>query len=333
MRAALVLTAFAMAMAQVFVPVLGAPSAPAAATDPDRTETIADAKGSHELVYRGNALSEERIFDGLGALLEERLFGSDSLPEETRTYLRAGGRVIKIEAKDASGDPVGSRTYRYDREGRLLGVSSEGSLGEGSAGMIARAGMPQGAWVSSVEASAKASSDSVNSTVVLGYDDQGRADFIQTMQNGTVASIEKRVYGDGGTLDSVLTEDRSTGQTSELSYDEKGRLSTRVDSPAKGAKQRFEYFYDDAGRLIEEQSFKLGHRSSRALSYGPDGKLSREERRKDGEIILAQTFIENGRIEELYEDGAIFVRATYIGGRKTKDEFFSEGVLVRTREY
>ena len=94
-------------------------------------------------------IREERSYDLSSALLQERLFGADSLPVETRTYLREGGRLVKIEAKDASGNAVGTRSYRYDSEGRLLGVSSEGSLGTGSAGMIARSGMPQGAWVSS----------------------------------------------------------------------------------------------------------------------------------------------------------------------------------------
>ena len=50
-------------------------------------------------------------------------------------------------------------------------------------------------------------------------------------------------------------------------------------------------------------------------------------------MLLAVTYIENGRVEELYEDGALFVKATYIGGRKIKDEFFADGVLVRTRDY
>jgi len=64
--------------------------------------------------------------------------GPDSLPIDTRTYIREEGRLAKVEARDSSGVIVGSFAYRYDRDGRLLGVSSDGSLGRGAAGMRAQ---------------------------------------------------------------------------------------------------------------------------------------------------------------------------------------------------
>ncbi len=49
--------------------------------------------------------------------------------------------------------------------------------------------------------------------------------------------------------------------------------------------------------------------------------------------MLAVENIDNGRVEELYDKGELFVKATYIGGRKIKDEFFAGGVPFRTRDY
>jgi antitoxin component YwqK of YwqJK toxin-antitoxin module len=307
------------------------------ASGEDRTETISDSKGSKELVYRDDILVEERSYDPRGALIQEKAFDASSLPAETRIYVREGARLVRVDALDASGNPSGSRSYRYDRNGRLLGVDSEGSLGAGSAGMIAAGGTPQGAWISRPKPSsaegAKAEAGVSTETIVLGYDDEGRATIIQTMRDGAALKIEKRSYGEKGLLASVKLEDKLTGLFSELGYDGRGRLATRLDTPAKGLQVRIEYGYDDSDRLAAELSVQGAHRTAKAYEYSAEGKLAREETRRDGELLLAVSYIENGRIEELYEDGAVFVKATYLGGRKVRDEFYADGEILRARDY
>jgi antitoxin component YwqK of YwqJK toxin-antitoxin module len=288
----------------------------------DRVEVVKGAKGAKELVYRDNVLVEERSFDAGGAILEERSFGPDSLPIETRSYVREDGRLAKVEARDASGVIVGASAYHYDRNGRLLNVSAEGSMGEGAAGMVSAGGAPQGSWT-----------EAGDTTVVLGYDESGRVVALQTMKGGKAVSVERRSYGEGGTLSSVATEDKASGSSSELSYDEKGRPVQRRELPAKGNEIRTQYGYDEAGRLIEERRRSGTQVTSIRSSYADDGSLSRVETRRNGELLLAVTYIENGRVEELYEGGELFVKASYIGGRKVKDEFYSDGVLTRSRDY
>jgi antitoxin component YwqK of YwqJK toxin-antitoxin module len=168
---------------------------------------------------------------------------------------------------------------------------------------------------------------------VLGYEGSGRAAIVQTMKDGAVLSLESRTYAEGGGLASAAVEDRPSGLRSEFRYDGKGRVSQRTDTPAKGLKSRTEYLYDDSGRLVEETTSRGGHRASKSSSYSEGGKLVREETRRDGELLLAVDYVEGGRVEELYDGGVIFVRASYSGGRKVKDEFFAEGKLLRTREY
>ena len=256
--------------------------------------------------------------------------------EDEEAYIREGGRIVRVEAVDAMGSPSGSMAYRYDRNGRLLGVSSEGSLGKGAAGMIAAWGLPQGSWITRPGGAAKAAAAAAAAsakTTVLGYDDSGRATVVQTMLDGAALSIETRSYGEGGILSSTKIEDKVTGLSSDLQYDGDGRLAARTDTPAKGQILKTEYRYGDSGLLVEELARQGGHRSSKAYEYGEDGKVSREETSRDGELLLAVDYIENGRVEELYEDGSVFVKATYIGGRKVKDEFYLDGVPFRTREY
>ena len=114
------------------------------ASENERIERLAGKSGYRELVYRGKDLVEERAFDVKGALLEERYMGEDSLPYETRSYVRAEGRLERVEARDGSGVAIGSMSYRYDRSGRLVGLDAEGSFGEGSSGMISTEGRSPG---------------------------------------------------------------------------------------------------------------------------------------------------------------------------------------------
>jgi YD repeat-containing protein len=288
----------------------------------DRVERINGAKGSKELVYRDDALIGQRTYDEVGGLLEETSFGTDSLPIETKTYLREEGRLTKVEARDSAGLVVGSLAYHYDRRGSLLSVSADGSLGEGASGMVSAGGTPQGSWT-----------ETESTTMVLGYDESGRVVAVQTIKGGKALSVERRSYGEGGKLTSVATEDKASGSSSELLYDAKGRPTQRRDIPAKGSELKTQYSYDEAGRVVEELRRAGSHATSIRSSYAVDGSLARVETRRDGELLLVVSYVENGRVEELYEGGSPFVRASYIGGRKVKDEFFSDGVLTRSRDY
>jgi antitoxin component YwqK of YwqJK toxin-antitoxin module len=288
----------------------------------DRTEVIKSQKGSKELVYRDDSLAEERSFDMAGSLLEEKTFGPDSLPTSTSSYIREEGRLARVEARDASGVIIGSRDYHYDRNGRLLGVSASGSLGDGAAGMVSSGGTPQGSWT-----------EAGSTTTVLSYDETGKVVVSMSMKEGKTISIERRMYGEGGILSSIVTEDKVSGSSSELLFDEQGRQSQRREIPAKGIETATQYRYDESGRLLEELKRVGSHATSIRRTYAEDGKLARVETRRDGQLMLAIDYVENGRVEELYDDGILFVKASFVGGRKVKDEFYSEGVLVRARDY
>jgi YD repeat-containing protein len=287
----------------------------------ERVEQIGGAKGSKELVYRDEALIEERSYDLKGALISEKTYGADALPTETKAYIRVEGRLTRVEARDSSGVVIGSINYHYDRNGRLLELSADGSLGSGSAGMISSEDGPQGSWVKG------------SLTTILAYDEEGRAVVIQKTKDGEALTVEKRKYGDKGILASTAIQDASSGSSTELLYDDKGRQSQRKDIFKDKPEIKTAYRYDEKGHLVEEERNEGSHRNLISRFYADDDSLERMETRQDGQLVLSVTYIENGRIEELYDEGLLFVRATFAGGRKVKDEFFDEGVPLRSREY
>lgn len=288
----------------------------------DRTERIEGSEGTKELDYRDGVLTEERSYDPDGRIVLERRFSPEALPVLTKSYLREQGLLVRIEAADASGAPVGSMSYSYDGDGRLLSVKSEGALGEDAVGMIASYGAPQGSWIKEG-----------GSTEIVAYDADGRASILESVDEGKVARVEKRTYTGKGIKASSLIDDRKTDTETELSYDEAGRLAKRREIPAKGPESTTLYRYDEGGRIAEELRRTGTHELSVRRSYSKDGALARAETRRDGVLVLAVDYAGKGRAETLYEGGKAFVRATYAGERKVKDEFFADGVLVRTREY
>ncbi len=324
MRKAL-LAALFLALAAAFPPALPAQGGEAASEGFRREELPLPGGGLRELEYRGRDLVEERLVDGSGALIEESLFEAGSaIPYEKRAYLRSGmGRLLRVEARDAAGALLGSMDYRYDRDGRLLGVAASGSLGEESAGMLSASGAPQGSWTSGS-----------GTTTVLAYDERGRQVARKTLREGKPVSVERRSYGDGSLPVRIETEDLASGGLSVVDYDEKGRSRRMVVSASGRETARTDYSYDAEGRLAEEAiRYPSGGFTTRRLSYLADGSLAREETRRDGVIVGAVEYIEGGRIEELYRGGELFVKATYLAGRKVKDEFFADGAPIRGKEY
>jgi YD repeat-containing protein len=188
--------------------------------------------------------------------------------------------------------------------------------------MISSGGTPQGSWT-----------ETGSTTTVLGYDESGRVVAVRTMKEGKAVSVERRSYGEDGILSSVTIEDKALGTSSELLYDAKGNASQRKDVPAKGPELKTLYSYDEKGRLVEERRRVGSHITVIRSEYADDGPLARVETRRDGELLLVVAYVEGGRIEELYESGSLFVKASYVGGRKVKDEFYTDGVLIRSRDY
>jgi len=290
----------------------------------DRTERIEGPKGWKELDYRSGRLAEERSFDAEGALIAERDFGPDSLPAIEKKYLRSGGRLEAVEARDLSGAVVGRMSYRYDREGRLLATRSEGSFGDEATGVISSPGRVQASW-----------QESEGEASVAVYDGAGRRVLSQDMKAGAAVRAERRTYGASGKPSKVQVEDKADGSFTETSYDADGRESLRKSRDGKGVQAVTSYSYDAEGRVVGESTVSGGHSLEVRTAYSKGGAVARVETRRDGSLVLAVEYAASGdgRTEELYEDGELFAKSFYEGGRRVKDSFYSGGALVRSREY
>ena len=87
--------------------------------------------GRVETEEREGSLLARRVYDASEALVEEATYDGGGL-SELRSYRRTAGRLTRIEARNGSGDLVGSLDYRYDGRGRLVAIIPSGSLGSGA---------------------------------------------------------------------------------------------------------------------------------------------------------------------------------------------------------
>lgn len=307
-------TAILSAVCLLFLSPLQGEGAPAPAAPP---------RGRVETEERGGVVVSRRFYDDDDALIEERSYSEDGRLAGTKLYIRTvDGRLAKVEAKDADGKVTGAIVYRYDGNGRLVGLSPSGELGSGNVGMISAGAAPNASWVAFGDQG-----------LVQRFDDRGRPLLIDSMEAGKIVARSTYAYGSGPFPTRSVVEDLKAETTTTSDFDAEGHILKRVESTKGVMRAQTDFRYDDTGRLVEERGRSKGSLIVRSIEYDKDGARAREETRIDG--ILSETISRSDgvtAIERFYE-GRLFVRSSYKDGRKFKDEFYEDDELIRTREY
>ena len=290
----------------------------------ERRVTRKTASGSQESVRKGGVLREERKSGPSGQLQEELFYFESGLLRERRSYVYEDRRLSRVEAFDSGGAQVGSLSYLYDPRGRLSELQAAGSFGEARSGLLGLSGGGVAAEWSILE----------GELLLRRFDQAGRVASVEVREGDAVLRRESFAYEGASARPSLsLLEDLASGDGTEKAYDAAGRI-IRLRLLSKGAERsRTDYAYDAEGRLESERTRSGSSLSLRSLSYDGEGGLLREETRKDGLLFRTVAFLKDGRVEEYFEGGALVLRATYEGAKKTKDEFFEGGQVVRSRSY
>jgi len=278
-------------------------------------------EGRTETDESGGIVVARRLFDDAGSIMEESFFDGGGLYER-RIYIRSAGRLRRVESRNPDDELLGALEYRYDGFGRLLAVIPTGSMGSGSVGMIASGPSPSGAW----------SGEGGNLTVQL-LDEKGRQTRVDTIADDKAVGRLTYEYGEGDLPLRAEQLDLVSGGSVVSGFDDAGKILVREEFSKGALSLRIEYRYDPEGRLAEERYRDKGRLVLRSFSYGAKGTLEREETKIDGIVSEAVEYKGDLRIVERYHEGSLFAATTYSAGRKTKDEFYSEGELIRSKDY
>ena len=256
------------------------------------------AQGSLEEEYENGSLAETRRYDRSGNILEERFFsppepsaGGQAPGKATEggslllgyfVYSYADDRLSRMEAFDPGAHVVGSMTYRYDPQGRLLEVRAAGSLGDSRAGMTPGSGLPAAAWTSIPD-------DTEGRSELTRYDRAGRPVERSRYLGKTGLSVELLAYSATGLLVSSREYVQASGTITETTYDPAGRASLVVVLVQGLERSRRSFSYDDESRLVEDTLVTESCTTKVLHEYGREGELERATTSIDGVTVLVVT--------------------------------------------
>ncbi len=273
-----------------------------------------------EAVEEDGRIVEERLF-GINQLLNlERFFLPDGSVEEIR-YVRDNGRLIS-STQFRNGEETGLRLYLYYPDGRLAGIreSADGK-----------------SWPTGTERPKSGHTVSWTSTpqglILSIFDKDGRLAGSRTYNGAVLVSMEERIWR-YGKLASISTEEPEKGTRLILSYDEAGRLESRLEMKDGETNALYEYGYDQEDRLVSEQRTTPGKLEHHEYVHDSAGALLSETRKLNGLLAFTRTYLELEEVlEEHYDKGVLFARIHYKDGRKVRESILSGGKVVRERTF
>ena len=275
---------------------------------------------SREAIEEDGRIIEERLFNTGQQLNLERFFLSDGSVEEIR-YIYDGSRLVSsTQFKD--GVETGSRIYLYFLDGRLAGVREQVANQTLSVGMERPRSGQTSSWTSTPEG-----------LILTSYDNTGRLVRSRKYRGAVLESTEERIWFDGKLL-SISSEQHEDGTRVVLSYDEAGRLESKLESKDAELIALHEFGYDQEDRLVFE-SLETGERlETLEYEYDADGSLLAEIRILNGLLSLSRIYTDpDEMLEEYYDKGKLFARVWYKGGQKVRETIVSDGQTVRDRNF
>jgi hypothetical protein len=295
-------------------------------TETRRWETVFSAKSRErtEREYAGTALVALRLYNAAGFLLQEEQYAQGVLSQKTLlTY--AGGRLLRVTVQAGDGTVLYTDTYLYATSGALRQVRRTPTDGDASlsAYVYGRAGLSE-------------ERTTLGQTANLErYDSRGRLIHRERRETGAAISREDFIFRpDSDYLQSSVERFADDRKKTERSYDEKGLLKAEITTTAGSVVETIMYTRDDQDRVTTK--IRRGAIGLEVWKYSVDdtGKVTREDYSVGGSLARVTAYGEEKlRTEELYKDGAVFLKVYYDGDTRLREEVYVDGDLVRERRY
>lgn len=286
---------------------------------------------TEEREERGGVTTARRLTGAEGELLQEERF-EDGRPAGRSVYEYASGRLVRVREFAADGTLSSTLEYATAPSGRLREVrwtAADGSLrseGQSAGGTGSMAG---GAAV------AEERTRDGDGWRTTRYDEAGRVAVREQGDASGLVSRQRLAYtGDSRTPDTSTTEWPAGDKVVEASYDAAGRQVAETTTVAGAVTERIRWTRDDAGRVLVRHRTGTGGTEEVRTTWAADGTLEREEYFARGarvkNVITAGA---DERVEELFDEGELFLRVHYRGGERVREEVILDGVVVRERTY
>lgn len=290
---------------------------------------------TEEREERRGLLVARRVTGAAGELLQEELFAGGE-PAGRSLYEYASGRLARVRVFAADGTLVSTVEYATSPSGRLREVrwwtAADGSRRTESQ---AAGGTGYAAGGAAIAEERTRDGDRWRTT---RYDEAGRvAERLQGGPTG-VESRERLAYaGAARTPASSWTEWPAERKVVEVSYDASGAEVARVTSVDGTVTERIAWTRDGSGRALVMRRTGTGGSVEVRFTWAADGTLEREEHFARGvrvkNVLYPAAGEEPRRIEELFDEGVLFLRVHYRGEDRVREEVIVDGRTVRERTF
>jgi YD repeat-containing protein len=288
-----------------------------------RWEISSAGTGREEKEFASGSLEARRLSSADGTLAIEESFRAGALVERT-AFTWSDGMLAQARTTGPDGVLLRTDEYLYRRNGSLREV---------------RRSVPSGAvdgarffWGSTGIAQARSTAGT--GLFVTRYDAEGRVTSRERRAAGALVSREEFVFRPGsGALESSVESLPGQGRIVRRQYDEAGRLILETAEGSKDAGERTEYTRDAEGKLTAKKRLGLLGLEEWRYAYAAGGELSVERYSRRGALEKVTTYLGGGRrVEELYAQGEAFLRVTWEGSRRVREEVLDAGQVVRGRD-
>lgn len=286
---------------------------------------------TEEREERGGRVSARRLSGAAGELLQEELFEA-GVPASRSVFEYAAGRLVRVRVFAADGSLASTVEYLTAPSGRLREVrwtAADGSLRTESQAAGGTGSAAGGAAVSEERTRGGGESRTTR------YDEAGRVAVREHGGSDGLISRERLAYRGGSrTPASSTTEWPAEKKVVEASCDEAGLVIDEVTSVAGAVTERVTWTRDAAGRALVMRRTGTGGTREVRSTWAADGTLEREEHFFRGARVKNVILLAAGeRVEELFEEGELFLRVYYRGDTRVREEVILDGVVVRERTY
>ncbi|MCX7039333.1 MAG: hypothetical protein NT005_09415 [Spirochaetes bacterium] len=288
-----------------------------------RWETSWGEEGSprEEREFASGRLAARRVYDPSGSILTEESFRDGALLEKA-IFTYAGSRLSRVRTTGPDGSLLHAEEYLYAASGALRGVRR--TLADGQT--------RQSRFFAGSSGLAEERNTVGDALFVARYDTRGRAVERERRDAQGLASREDFVFRlESNTLESSAETLPREGKLARRRYDDKGLLAVETVTGPGSAVERNEYSRDEEGRATVKRRQSAAGIEQWAYSYDADGDLATEEYVVKGSREKLTVYTDGGRVEQMYAEGELFLKVTWEGERRVKEEVYEGGVLVRER--
>jgi hypothetical protein len=276
---------------------------------------------SEEREFASGRLAGRRVYDPSGSILTEESYRDGALLERT-VFTHAGSRLTRARTTGPDGSLLHAEEYLYASRGTLRGVMRTLSDGRTS----------QSRFFAGFSGLAEERNTAGDALFIARYDTRGRVVERERRDAQGLASREDFVFRlESNTLESSAETLPRVGKVARRRYDDKGLLAVEVVTGPGSAVERIEYRRDEEGRATAKRRQSAAGIEQWAYSYDAHGDLATEEYALKGSREKLTVYTEAGRVEEMYAEGELFLKVTWEGESRVKEEVYEGGVLVRVR--